>query len=115
MRAATPTSPWRRLARVTIHQVIEDHVLGPVQCLHREDVLELRKVLRIAYRETFAPFGNYPYRVWCEEVTSALGYPPPRRVRHKKPVLYKVHKVMPSMRVWAAARGILAEETSSVI
>ena len=50
MKTAT-TSPHRRKARAVIHQVIEDNVLGPVQLLPHDDVLELRVKLRAAYRK----------------------------------------------------------------
>lgn len=113
MKAATPISPWRREARTVIHQVIEDHVLGPAQCLPHEDVLELRKVLRVAYRDTFGGFGIYPYRIWCEEVRSALGYPILRRVRKKKSILYSERNVMPAMRDWARRNGLIVDESAT--
>ena len=107
MKTATPTSPWRREARRIVAQVIEDHVFGPVQCLPHGDVLELRAKLRESY-----PFGekeHYPYRVWCQEVRSALGFEVKMPKRKHKRKLVAVHNVMPSMRAWAKERGILAE------
>ncbi len=80
MKTDTPISDRRRRARAIILQVIEDNVLGPVQTLPKGDILELRRKLRDAY-----PWGErkyWPYKVWCEEVRSALGFivrkaPPP--------------------------------------
>lgn len=110
MKPANPGTR-RREARSIIMQVIEDHVHGPVQTLPREDVLELRRILRDAY-----PYGekkHWPYKVWCEEVRSALGFPDPKpRPYKKKPFRVASHNIMPSMREWAKERGILVEETA---
>lgn len=105
MKSATE-SRWRIESRRIIHQVIEDNVLGPVQTLPHEDVLELRAKLREAY-----PFGEkkfYPYRIWCEEVRHALGFEVRKPKRYAKKRTLPRHKIMPSMRQWAAERGILA-------
>lgn len=98
-------SRYRIESRRIIYQVIEDNVLGPVQTLPHEDVLELRAKLREAY-----PFGDasYPYRIWCEEIRSALGFEVKKPKRHPKKHLVPRHKVMPSMQQWAWERGILA-------
>ncbi len=108
MKTANPGTR-RRYARTIIMSVIEDHVHGPVQLLPKEDVLELRRVLRDHY-----PFGeekHWPYKVWCEEVRCALGFPDPKpRPYKKKPFRVAAHSVMPSMREWAKARGILVED-----
>ncbi len=108
MRTDTPISDRRRRARAIILQVIEDNVLGPVQTLPKGDILELRSKLRDAY-----PWGerrHWPYKVWCEEVRSALGYIVRKASRRPKPRRYRASQVMPSMREWAAARGLLADE-----
>lgn len=98
-------SRYRVESRKIIHQVIENHVFGPVQTLPPEDVLELRVKLREAY-----PFGAaaYPYRIWCEEIRHALGYEVKKPKRYPKKRTVPRHKVMPCMREWAARQGILA-------
>lgn len=105
MKPATPISPFRREARSIIAKVIEDNVLGHPHLLPHGDVLELRRKLRKAY-----PFGQkqwYPYRVWCEEVRHALGYPlkPPSRSRRQKPI--PISKIMPCMVEWARLRRLV--------
>lgn len=107
MKTATPTSPWRREARRVIARVIDDNVFGPVQTLPHGDVLELRVKLRDAY--PFDRKEGYPYRVWCQEVRSALGFEVRMPKRHYKKKLISAQRVMPSMLAWAKERGILAE------
>lgn len=63
MKTVTPMSPLRREARTVIARVIDDNVLGPVQCLPHGDVLELRAKLREAY-PWVNRFELYPYRIW---------------------------------------------------
>lgn len=107
MKTATPVSPWRREARTVIAQVIEDNVVGQVACLPHGDVLELRAKLREAY-----PWGIrelYPYRIWCQEVRLALGYPVNKPTRKPKRRMIPAHQVLPSMLEWAKARGLVAE------
>lgn len=104
------TSQWRREAQRVIHQVIEDNVFGPVQCLHHGDVLQLRAKLREAY-----PFGDrahWPYKVWLEEIRTALGYANTRKPRSRKSSKrYGDHNVMPAMREWARKNGLIVDET----
>lgn len=104
------TSQWRREARRVIHQVVEDNVFGPVQCLPHGDVLELRVILRKAY-----PFGeraHWPYKVWLEEIRTALGYANTRKPRARKSSKrYSDHNVMPAMREWARKNGLIVDES----
>lgn len=108
MKLATPKSPLRRKARREVQQVIEDHVRGPAECLTAGDVLELRRVLRDA-----CPWRNesaYHLQIWREEVRLALGYvvKKPRRRVHRR--TFGEGDVMPAMREWARAKGLIPPE-----
>jgi hypothetical protein len=107
MKTATPRSPYRSEARAIIAQVIEDNVRGAAQCLPRGDVLELRRKLREAY--PFVKAEPYPYRVWCQEVRHALGYPVKLPARKSKPRIIPAHKILPSMLAWAKERGLVED------
>lgn len=111
MKTAT-TSQCRSEARRVIHQVIDDNVFGPVQCLPHGDVLELRVKLREAY-----PFGDrahWPYKVWLEEIRTALGYANTRKPRARKSSKrYGDHNVMPAMREWARKNGLIVAESAT--
>lgn len=105
----TPSSGIRKQARTIILQVIADNVRGPVQILPREDVLELRRLLRAAW-----PWGErtgWKYRVWCQETRSALGYQVKKAKRYIKLQKRREETVMPSMRGWAEKHGMLADPT----
>lgn len=110
----TPVSPTRRESRKLILGIIEDHVQAPlnVQTLPKGDVLELRKLFRQAF-----PYGSrkgWCYRVWCQEVRAALGYPVRKAKRYERPVKHHSHRVIPAMRDWAEECGILADPDASV-
>ncbi|MFT3989972.1 MAG: hypothetical protein QM680_01045 [Luteolibacter sp.] len=63
-----------------IQQVIADNVFGHVFLLPMDDIHELRQKLREAY--PFEKTTGWPYKVWCEEIREALGYPV--KVRRRK-------------------------------
>lgn len=70
-------SRWRKVARITIAQVIDQ--------VGRENDYELRKALHFAY-----PFGErkyHPYRVWLDEVKRQLGDTQRRRRRCDPPAV----------------------------
>lgn len=105
-------SQVRRDSRVLIQQVIEDHVLGPAQCLHHGDVLELRVQLREAY--PFDRKDGWPLKVWREEVRTALGYANNRKPKKRKCTkVYTTQNVMPAMREWAEKQGLLGESATA--
>lgn len=109
MKTAT-TSQWRREARKVIHRVIEDEVFGHVMTLPHQDVLELRVKLRAAY--PFSEKSGWAYKVWLEEIRTALGYSNIRKPRVRKcRKVYGTHNVMPAMREWAEKRGLLNAES----
>lgn len=109
----TPASKIRKQARTIILQVIEDSVHGPAQTLPREDELELRRLIRAAY--PFDERKGWPYRVWCQEVRSAIGYQVKKAKRYQKPQKRREETVMPAMRGWAAEHGMLAEPDESEV
>lgn len=109
MKTAT-TSQWRREARRVIHQVIEDNVFGHPMGLHHAEVLELRVKLRESY--PFEKRSGWAYKVWLEEIRTALGYANKRKPRVRKCTKrYGDHNVMPAMREWARSRSLIVDET----
>lgn len=65
-------------------------------------------------REAY-PFGeraHWPYKVWLEEIRTALGYVNIRKPRSRKfKKRYSDHNVMPSMREWARKNGLIVDES----
>lgn len=99
---ASETRVW---ARKIIDQVIADNVLGPVTCLHAEDLKLVRRILR----ETvpLAGLSAWEKRILREEWRATLGYPrryePKMRVRRT----LEARDILPCMRPWAIQHGLI--------
>lgn len=108
-RTAT-MSPYRVWARKVIDQVISENVHGPVGCLKKEDLRELKKILYTAV--CFGGLSVWEKRILREEWRVTLGYPATNKPKMKR--LYGRQDVMPAMREWAIKNGVIRKtETAS--
>lgn len=98
-------SATRVWARQAIERIIEDNVLGPVSCLAREDVLQLRKILRQNF--PLAGLSSWEKKILREEFRAALGYPYPRRPKMRRRYQLQERDILPSMREWAREKGVI--------
>lgn len=102
-------SPYRVWARKAIDKVIADNVHGPVGCLKKEDIRELKKILY-----TFVCFGGlsvWEKRILREEWRVTLGFPAKSKPKMKR--LYGRDDCMPAMRDWAIKNGLIHEPTTA--
>ncbi len=100
-------SPYRVLARKLIDRVIADNVLGPVGCLPKEDLRELRQIL---YQTVcFGSLSAWEKKILREEWRITLGHPAKRKPRMKRIHGLAERDVLPSMRDWAIKRGLIQE------
>ena len=97
-------SPYRVWARKVIDKVIADNVHGPVGCLAKEDVRQLRRILYDTVY--FGSLSKWEQTILREEWRITLGYPTKR-----KPKMKRLHgrsdDVMPAMREWAIEKGLI--------
>ena len=101
-------SKTRVWAREIVDTIIAENVLGPVGCLARKDILELRKILR----QTVPIIGlsRWQIKVLREEFRAALGHPYPRRPKMRRRTQLQERDILPSMRPWARKNGLLKPE-----
>ena len=98
-------SPYRVWARNVIDKVIADNVLGPVGCLKKEDLRDLKKILYTAV--CFGGLSVWEKRILREEWRITLGYPATSKPKMKR--LHGRADVMPAMREWAIKNGLILE------
>ena len=105
---ASQTRVW---ARKIIDQVIADNVLGPVTCLHAEDLKLVRRILR----ETVSLSGlsAWEKKILREEWRATLGYPRPREPKIKVRRTLEARDILPSMRPWAIQRGLIPADDAA--
>lgn len=100
-------SETRVWARKVIDQVIADHVFGPVGCLHRDDLRELRSILHTAV--CFGTLSAWEKKILREEWLVTLGHPAKRKPKMKRLHAITARDVLPSMRDWALKKGLIRE------
>jgi hypothetical protein len=101
-------SETRVWARQIVDTIIAEKVHGPVGCLAREDVLELRKILR----QTVPIIGlaRWQIKMLREEFRAALGHPYPRRPKMRRRTQLQERDILPSMRPCPRKNGLLNVE-----
>jgi hypothetical protein len=105
-------SETRVWARQIIDQVIADNVHGPVQNLPKEDLLQVRKILR--EKCPLAGLSAWEKKVIREEFRAVLGLPIAVRPKMRRRHQLEERDILPSMREWARQKGILPKpETAS--
>ncbi len=100
-------SETRVWARRVIDRVISDNVLGPVGCLHRDDLAELRRILRDAVDFRF--LTAWEKRILREEWRVTLGHPPRCKPKMKRLHGLTERDILPSMRGWARKHGLISD------
>lgn len=109
MHRVATMSPYRVWARKCIDETIASHVHGPVQCLKKDDLRDLKKALHASVG--FPNLSAWEKRILREEWRVTLGYPPKRRPKMKR--IRERFDVMPSMRDWAIRHGVLPKPEPS--
>lgn len=102
-------SKTRVWARQIIDQVIAENVLGPVQRLPKEDLLQVRKIIR--QKVPLAGLSRWEIKVLREEFRAALGHPYPRRPKMRRRYQLQDRDILPCMRSWARKNGLLNAES----
>lgn len=101
-------SETRVWARKIIDQVIAENVLGPVQRLPKEDLLQVRKIIR--QKVPLVGLSRWEIKILREEFRAALGHPYPRLPKMRRRTQMEERDILPSMRPWARKNGILKPE-----
>jgi hypothetical protein len=113
MKQPTGTmSETRVWARTIIDQVIADNVLGPIQSLPKEDLLQVRKILR--EKCPLVGLSAWEKKILREEFRAVLGLPISVRPKMRRRYQIEERDILPSMRDWAREKGLLPKpETAS--